>query len=329
MRDYGPGRPVRRLLVVMDPIDAIDPGKDSTLAMLLEAQRRSWSVRYAEAGDLWLRDGVACGRVKELRVADEAAHWHDFGASADGDFDVILQRKDPPIDLEYLYTSYILDRAEVQGALVVNRPQSLRDANEKAFVSWFPEISAPTLISRSIERLRAFVAEHARAVVKPLNRMGGRSVFVTNAGDPNLNVLLETMTEREQVTIVAQRYLPEITTTGDTRILLIDGEPAPTALVRMPQAHDHRGNISAGATTELRPLTPGERHICEQLGPVLRQRGLIFVGIDVIGDLLTEINVTSATGIRELERDAGHRVSAMLFDALERLLRRREHRSPR
>jgi len=331
MGESGAGRPVRRLLVVMDPIDAIAPAKDSTLAMLLEAQRREWSVRYAESGDLWLRDGVAYGRVRDLRVTDAAAHWHDFGSSAEvplGEFDVIFQRKDPPIDLEYFYASYILDRAEVQGALVVNRPQSLRDANEKAFVAWLPEISAPTLISCSIERLRAFVAEHGRAVVKPLDRMGGRSVFVTGADDPNLNVLLETMTEQGQVTIVAQRYLSEVTTTGDKRILLIDGEPVPTALARLPPPHDHRANISTGATTECRPLTPGERHICEHLGPVLRERGLIFVGIDVIGDLLTEINVTSATGIRELERDAGHRVSAMLFDALETHLRRREHRDP-
>jgi glutathione synthase len=315
-----PENSVRRLLVVMDPIAAVDPGKDSTLAMLLEAQRRDWSVQYAEMGDIWLRDGVAHGRVADLRVADDSAHWYEFGSSAEvplGEFDLILQRKDPPIDLEYFYASYILERAELQGALVVNRPQSLRDANEKAFVSWFPEISAPTLISRSIERLRAFVGVHGRAVVKPLDRMGGRSVFVTNADDPNLNVLLETITERGNVSIVAQRYISDVAVTGDKRILLIDGEPVPTALARMPPPHDHRANISAGATTECRPLTPGERHICEQLGPVLRERGLIFVGIDVIGDLLTEINVTSPTGIRELERDAGHRVSATLFDAFE------------
>jgi glutathione synthase len=264
MGDSRTGRPVRRLLVVMDPIGAIHPDTDSTLTMLLEAQRRDWSVQYAEMGDIWLRDGVAHGRVTDLQVTDESAHWYEFGSCAEvplGGFDVILQRKDPPVDLEYFYASYILERAEVQGALVANRPQSLRDANEKAFVSWFPEISASTLISRSIERLRAFVGEHGRAVVKPLDSMGGRSVFVTSADDPNLNVLLETMTGRGQLSIVAQRYISDITVTGDKRILLIDGEPVPTALARMPPPHDHRGNISVGATTECRQLTPGERHI--------------------------------------------------------------------
>ena len=308
------------LLVVMDPIQAIDPAKDSSFAMLLEAQKRGWSSHYAELGDLWLRDGTAWGRVTEVRVQDDAQDWFELGASADarlGDFDVILMRKDPPFDAEYVFATYILERAESAGALVVNRAQSLRDANEKAFVAWFPEVAAPTLIARSQSVLKAFVREHERAVIKPLDRMGGRSVFVTGVEDPNLNVLLDTMTDLGTRYALAQRYLPAIRDEGDARILLIDGDPVPTALVRHPPPDDHRGNISVGAKTVCRPRTDAEQRVCEAVGPVLREKGLLFVGIDVIGDWLTEINVTSPTGIRELARDGACDVAARLLDAVE------------
>ena len=307
-----------RLLVVMDPIGAIEPTKDSSFAMLLEAQKRGWSSACAELGDIWIRDGIAWGRVTDVRVRDDSHHWFDLGASQDvrlGDFDVILMRKDPPFDAEYVFATYILERAEAAGALVVNRAQSLRDANEKAFVAWFPEVAAPTLIARSRSELKAFVQEHERAVIKPLDLMGGRSVFVTGVDDPNLNVLLDTMTELGTRYALAQRYVSAIREEGDARILLIDGEPVPTALVRYPPPEDHRGNISVGAKTECRPLTDAERRVCETVGPVLREKGLLFVGIDVIGGWLTEINVTSPTGIRELERGGAIGITAALLDA--------------
>jgi len=310
-----------RLLVVMDPIQAIDPAKDSSFAMLLGAQERGWDVAYVEVGDLWIRDGDAHGHVTKLRVQDDPNDWFALGASEDAplaDFDVILMRKDPPFDMEYVYTTYVLERAEAQGALVVNRPQALRDANEKAFVAWFPEVTAPTLITRSVSRLRAFVEEHERAVIKPLDRMAGRSVFVTSVEDPNRNVLLDTMTELGTRYALAQRYVPAIRESGDARILLIDGEPVPMALVRHPPADDHRGNISVGATAECRALTDDERRVCDVLGPVLREKGLVFVGIDVIGGYLTEINVTSPTGIRELERGGASGTAQALMDAIAR-----------
>jgi glutathione synthase len=234
-----------------------------------------------------------------------------------GSLDAILMRKDPPFDMEYVFATYILERAEVAGALVVNRAQSLRDANEKAVVAWFPECSVQTMISRSLPQLRRFIDEHERAVVKPLDGMAGRSVFVTGALDPNCNVLLETMTGFGTQYVMAQRYIPDIVESGDARILLIDGEPIPTALVRIPPADDHRGNISVGATTECRPLTSQEHRVCDTVGPVLREKGLLFAGIDVIGGFLTEINVTSPTGIRELQRDGSPEITRMLLDAIE------------
>ena len=327
-----------RLLVVMDPIEAIDRQKDSSFAMLLGAQQRGWRIAYAQVQDLWVLDGEARARVADLRVWDDDERWHEVGEHYEvalSAFDVILMRKDPPFDLEYVYATYVLERAEAAGALVVNRPQGLRDANEKAFVAWFPECSVQTLISRSLPQLRRFIDEHERAVVKPLDRMAGRSVFVTGALDPNRNVLLETMTDFGRRSIVAQRYIPEILTTGDARIVLIDGEPVETALVRIPPPDDHRGNISVGASTELRPLTSDEQRVCAIVGPALRDRGLLFAGIDVIGGLLTEINVTSPTGIRELERYGSFEVTRMLLDAIEsrvdtstRALRQINHQRP-
>ena len=313
-----------RLLVVMDPIARIKPQKDSTFAMLLEAQRRGWEVSYAELSDIWLRDGEARGSITALRVADTPDDWYALGDTSHvalGEFDVILMRKDPPFDMEYVFATYILERAEDAGAVVVNRPQSLRDANEKVFISWFPDVSPPTLISRSLLRLREFIDTHDRAVIKPLDRMAGRSVFVTGVRDRNRNVLLETMTEFGTQYVMAQRYIPDIVEFGDARILLIDGEPIPTALVRIPPADDHRGNISVGATTLCRPLTTEEVRVCDAVGPVLREKGLLFAGIDVIGGFLTEINVTSPTGIRELERAGSPEITRMLFDAIERRMR--------
>jgi len=303
----------------MDPIESIKPHKDSTLAMLLEAQTRGWEIHYGRLQDIWLRDGEAFGRLTRLQVRDDPAKWFDAGDVAVtplGGMDVILMRKDPPFDMEYVVATYVLERAEDHGALVVNRPQSLRDANEKVFLAWFPDCVPPTLISRSLEELRAFLAEHRRVVIKPLHLMSGRSVFVTDADDGNQNVILETVTQEGARYVMAQKYVPEILSSGDKRIILIDGEPIPMALVRIPQAGDHRGNMNVGARTEVRPLTDRDLWICDQIGPVLREKGLLFTGIDVIGDFMTEVNVTSATGIRELERDSDVRITEQLFDAI-------------
>jgi glutathione synthase len=309
----------RRLAVIMDPIASIKPHKDSTLAILLEAQIRGWKIHYGGLNEIWLRDGEAFGRLTKLQVADDPANWFDLGDVAEtplSDMDVILMRKDPPFDMEYVVATYILQRAEDHGAVVVNRPQSLRDANEKAFLAWFPNCAPPTLISRSLEEMRAFVAEHHRVVVKPLDLMGGQSVFVTDADDGNHNVILETVTHDGARYTVVQKYIPEIAYSGDKRIILIDGHPIPTALVRIPSRGDHRGNMVAGARTEVRPLTDRDMWICEQIGPLLRDKGLLFIGIDVIGDFMTEINVTSPTGIRELERASDVRITEQLFDAI-------------
>jgi glutathione synthase len=285
----------------MDPIAAIRPAKDSTLAILVAAQARGWQLFYAEQKDLWLRDGVAWGRLAPLQVFDDLERWFVLGAAQSaklGEFDVILMRKDPPFDTEYIYTTYILDRAEVQGALVCNRPQGLRDMNEKVYTAWFPECCAPTLITRDMHDMSEFLREQGKAVCKPLHGMGGRSIFVLEQGDKNRNVVFETLTEYGTRYAIVQRYLPEIATAGDCRILLVDGEPVPFALKRIPSADDHRGNLAAGARAESRALNQRDRWLCSQIGPKLKAAGMIFVGLDVIGDYVTEINVTSPTGIR-------------------------------
>lgn len=307
------------LAVIMDPIEAIDPHKDSSLALLLEAQAREWRIHYGTLADIWLRDGEALGRLTELRVADDPTSWFALGDASTiplGDMDVILMRKEPPFDAEYVFATYVLQRAEECGALVVNRPQGLRDTNEKAFVAWFPDCVPPTLISRSLDDMRAFIAEHGRVVVKPLDLMAGQLVFVTDPEDGNRNVILETVAERGARYAVVQQYVPEIVDSGDKRIMLIDGEPIPMALARFPPRGDHRGNLATGARPEVRPLTGRDLWICERIGPVLRERGLLFTGIDVIGDFMTELNVTCPTGIRELERGSDVRVAEGVLDAI-------------
>jgi len=310
----------RSVAVIMDPVESVHPHKDSTVAMLLAAQARGWTIRYGRLADISLRDGEAFGRLTNLKVADDPTKWFDLGevaVTALGEIDVVLMRKDPPFDTEYVFATYVLQRAEEQGALVLNRPQSLRDANEKAFVAWFPECAPPTLISRSMDEMRAFIDEHKQVVVKPLDAMAGRSVFVTGAKDGNHNVILETVSDRGARYTMVQKYLPAVADSGDARILLVDGEPVPLALVRIPPPTDHRGNLATGARAEVRPLTDREKWICEQVGPVLREKGLFFTGIDVIGGYLTEINVTSATGIRELERASDLRIAEQMLDAIE------------
>ncbi len=309
----------RHLGVVMDPIGKIKPVKDSTLAMLLEGQARGWQLHYMEQRDLYIRDGEARGRTRPLEVRDDTADWFSLGAGADtglAELQIILMRKDPPFDMEYVYTTYILGRAEAAGVLVVNRTDSLRDVNEKAYTAWFPECCPPTLITRSITGMREFLAEQQAIVVKPLDGMGGRSVFVVRQGDPNASVIFETITEEASRYAMAQRFLPEIRD-GDKRILLIDGEPVPYALARIPATGESRGNLAAGARSEGRPLSERDRWLCGQIGEALRAQDLVFVGLDVIGDYITEINVTSPTCIRELDGEFGLNIAGALFDALE------------
>ena len=309
--------------VVMDPIASIKIKKDTTFAMLLEAQRRGWPMAYMEPGDLYIRDGEARAATRELSVRDDPAGWFDLGEASDrplAELDALLMRRDPPFDMEYIYATYVLQLAEDSGVTVVNRPSALRDCNEKAFCSWFPRCCPPTLISADMARLRAFHAEHEDIVVKPLDGFAGQSIFRVQQGDPNLTVVLETLTARGTRMAMAQRYLPEIVD-GDKRILLVDGEPVPYALARVPLAGESRGNLAAGGRGVGRELTERDRWICDQVGPQLRKRGLLFVGLDVIGDYLTEVNVTSPTCIRELDSIYGLNIAGTLMDRIEALRR--------
>lgn len=316
-----PSRPLR-LGMVMDPIADIKPSKDSSLAMLLEAQRRGWSLAYMELGDLWLRDGQSWGRMRQLEVRDSASDWFSLGAESDqplAELDLLLMRKDPPFDSEFLYATQLLELAERQGLLVVNRPQALRDCNEKLFASWFPELCPPSLVSSSSARLHGFIAEQRDVVLKPLDGMGGASIFRVRAGDPNSGVIIETLTAQGRRYALAQRFIPAIEQ-GDKRILMIDGEPVPYVLARIPRPGDNRGNLAAGGSGRPQPLSEGDRRIAERVGPVLRERGIGFAGLDVIGDYLTEINVTSPTCIRELDRAYGINIAGDLLDVLEQRL---------
>ena len=312
----------RLLGVVMDPIESMQPKKDSTLAMLLAAQRRGWKLVYFQQGDLSVRDGTPLGEGTILTVADDSNSWFELGDNWSGGLaklDALLMRKDPPFDMEYIYTTYILELAEKYGLLVVNKPSSLRDINEKAYTAWFSHCTPPSLITRSQISLKSFIAEHKKVVLKPLDGMGGRSIFVVSAGDPNTSVILETLTAYESSFTLAQRYIPEISE-GDKRILLINGEPLEYALARIPAPGETRGNLAAGAKAEGRELTERDRWICAEIGPTLKKLGIIFAGLDVIGDYLTEVNVTSPTGIRELDRQYGIDVADMLLETIERKL---------
>ena len=310
----------RRLGVVMDPIASIRPVKDSTLAMLLEAQARGWELRHIEQGDLYALNGEVHAASRSLEVRDDARDWFTLGdpeTEPAGDLDVALMRKDPPFDMEYIHTTYLLQRMEETGCLVVNRASSLRDVNEKAYTMWLADCCPPTLVTRSQGEIGRFLKQHGIIVVKPLDGMGGRSVFVVRAGDANGNVIFETITDDERRFCMAQKYIPEIVEGGDKRVLLIDGEPYPHALARIPPADDNRGNLAVGATAEGRDLTDRDLQICRKVGPILREKGILFAGLDIIGDYLTEVNVTSPTGIRELDKIYDDNISARLFDAIE------------
>src|SRR5688572_10683074 len=305
--------------VVMDPIGRIKIGKDTSFAMLLEGQRRGHRLHYVLPGGLSLDGERPMARVASLEVRDDPADWHRLGTVARrplGDFDVVLMRTDPPVDADYLHDTHILQIARDQGVLVGNDPRGLRDLNEKLAALLFPDCSPPTRVSRDVAELKAFVHEHGQAVLKPLDGMGGRSIFRTSAGDPNLNVILETLTEGGRHLALAQKWLPEIAG-GDKRILLVDGEPIPYCLARIPQGDEFRGNLAAGGRGEGRPLTDRDRWIASRVGPEMKRLGMLFVGLDVIGDWLTEVNVTSPTCARELDAQFGLNITGQLFDAIE------------
>lgn len=309
----------RKLGIVMDPIGSINIKKDSSFAMLLAAQKRNWDVHYMTFNDLYFRDGTSCATARRLKVKDNPDCWYalsDHESITLDKLDVLLMRKDPPFDMEYIYATYLLEQAEAAGTFVVNKPQSLRDASEKLYTAWFPQCCPPTLVTRQIQALRQFLDEQGEIVVKPLDGMGGMSVFRVRTGDLNANVIMETLTHQESRWIMAQRFVPEISA-GDKRILLIDGEPVPYALARIPPAGDTRGNLAIGARGVGVELSEHDRWICDQVAPALRKKDLLFVGLDVIGDYLTEINVTSPTCIRELEHLYSLDIAGQLLDVIE------------
>ncbi|UXA54120.1 glutathione synthase [Xanthomonas prunicola] len=307
------------VVVVMDPIASIKIAKDTTFAMLLEAQRRGHRLHYVRPGGLSLREGCAVAQVAPLSVREDKTSWFTLGAFAELEFgtgQVVLMRKDPPVDAEFVYDTQVLSVAQRAGAQIVNDPQGLRDYNEKLAALLFPQCCPPTLVSRDAAALKTFVLEHGQAVLKPLDGMGGRSIFRSGTGDPNLNVILETLTDGNRKLTLAQRFIPDITA-GDKRILLVDGVPVDYCLARIPQGDEFRGNLAAGGRGEGRPLSERDRWIAAQVGPEMRRRGMRFVGLDVIGDYLTEVNVTSPTCVRELDAQFGLNIAGLLFDAIE------------
>lgn len=313
-----------KLAMIMDPIQNIKVHKDSSFAMLLEAQKRGWSLFYIEQSDMFIQDGRTMVKWQSLEVCDQATDYFSFKSSGTSPLDeladVLLMRKDPPFDMEYIYSTYMMDLAEQRGVLMVNKPQSLRDANEKLFTSYFPQCCTPMLVSRSMQDLRDFVVRYEDVIVKPLDQMGGASIFRLQPNDQNLSVVLENMTNFGQQSIMAQKYIPEITELGDKRILIVDGVPVPYTLARIPQKGETRGNLAAGGSGVGVLLTARDKWICEQVSQTFKDKGLIFVGIDVIGDYLTEVNVTSPTCIRELDTLFDLNIAGQLMDAIERRL---------
>lgn len=306
------------LAIVMDPIAEIYPRKDTSLALLLEAAARGWKLHYLEIQDLFLKEGVAWGRVCSLEVFDSEKKWYNLGMIEErplDQFDVILMRKDPPVTMDYIYATHILEQAASSGVLVVNDPQSLRDINEKMATLRFPGCVAPTLVSASRVEIQQFVEEHREVVLKPLAEMGGRSVFKSGVEDPNLAVIIETLTEFGHRYAMVQQFIPAVYQ-GDKRIILIEGEPIPLALARIPREGTFRANLAAGGQGELVGLTERDRWICEQVRPFVQERGLLLVGLDVIGDYLTEINITSPTCVREIEAQGGINITGNVLDAI-------------
>ncbi|MDH5433922.1 MAG: glutathione synthase [Gammaproteobacteria bacterium] len=308
-----------KIAILMDPIENINTKKDSSFAMLLEAQARGHQLFYFKQGDLFLRDNQVQAHYQPLTVKDDPSDYYSLSEIQTAPlthFDCVLMRKDPPFNMEFVYSTYLLQLAVEQGVLVVNNPQSIRDANEKLYTAWFPQCCVDTLVSRNAKDFRDFLAKHQDIILKPLDGMGGSSIFRVQASDPNIGVIIETLTQLGQQTAMAQQFIPEIVH-GDKRILMVNGEPVPYSLARIPAKGETRGNLAAGGKGVAMPLTERELWIAHQVGPTLREKGLMFVGLDVIGDYLTEINVTSPTCIREIDAAYQINIAGMLFDAIE------------
>ncbi len=313
-----------RIGILMDPIERIKVHKDTSLAMMLAAQKRGWQLNYFEREDLSMRDGTPAASISSVKVFDDEDHWFEMAEATEQsltDLDCILMRLDPPFDMNYVFATYYLQKAADSGVLVLNNPSALRDINEKMYTAWFPQCCPPTLITSRNDQLREFHKEHGDIIVKPLDGMGGASIFRLRETDPNVSVVLETMTDFGKTQIMAQRYIPEITE-GDKRILVVDGEPVSHALARMPAAGETRGNLAAGGTGVAVALTERDREIVSQIGPELKKRGVLFAGIDVIGDWVTEINVTSPTCARELDEQCGLDIGSQFMDAIDKRLSR-------
>lgn len=308
--------------VVMDPISQVKVKKDSSMAMMLEAQSRDYEIHYMEMSDLYLIQGECRATTQKVKVFDDENHWYELGDKQDialSELDAVLMRKDPPFDTEYIYATYMLERAEQAGTLIVNKPQSLRDCNEKLFTAWFPELTAKTLVTRNSQQIRDFHQQEKDVIVKPLDGMGGSSIFRIKENDANVGVIIETLTNHGNQYAMVQEYMPEIKD-GDKRILIVNGEPMPYCLARIPAQGETRGNLAAGGRGEPRPLSASDKLIAETIAPELKKRGLYFVGLDVIGDKVTEINVTSPTCIREIEAEYPINISGKLMDAIETLV---------
>jgi len=312
-----------KLGIVMDPISQVNVKKDSSMAMMFEAQKRGYEIYYMEMNDLYLEQGQCRASAQTIRVFDNPEHWYELDEAKDiavSELDAVLMRKDPPFDTEFIYATYMLERAEVEGTLIVNKPQSLRDCNEKLFTAWFADLTPKTLVTRSSERIRKFHQDEKDIIIKPLDGMGGSSIFRIGPNDPNVGVILETLTDHGKQYAMVQEYMAAITE-GDKRILIVNGEPMPYCLARIPAQGETRGNLAAGGRGEARPLSPTDKLIADTIGPELKKRGLYFVGLDVIGDKVTEINVTSPTCIREIEAAYPINISGKLMDAIEENIR--------
>jgi glutathione synthase len=314
-----------KLGVVMDPISQVNVKKDSSMAMMFEAQKRGYEIYYMEMKDLYLDQGQCRATAQKLKVFDNAEHWYELDEVNDiavSELDAVLMRKDPPFDTEFIYATYMLERAEVEGTLIVNKPQSLRDCNEKLFTAWFAELTPRTLVTRNNDKIREFHKKEKDIIIKPLDGMGGASIFRIKENDANVGVILETLTNHGNQYAMVQEFMPEIKD-GDKRILIVNGEPMPYCLARIPAQGETRGNLAAGGRGEARPLSATDKLIAETIAPELKKRGLYFVGLDVIGDKVTEINVTSPTCIREIEAAYPINISGKLMDAIEENIRPR------
>jgi len=307
------------LLMVMDPIDQVNIVKDTSFGLLLEAQRRGWNLYYCQQKDLYLTEGEVRAICQPIQVFNDPKQWFEAAAPEQKplhQFDAVLMRKDPPFDMNYIYSTYLLELAQKQGTLVVNNPRSLRDCNEKLFTAWFPELTPPTLVTSNALLLKQFIVDHEDVILKPLDGMGGASIFRVKQNDPNRSVIVETLTGSGKHLAMAQRFIPEISA-GDKRILIVNGEVIPYVLARIPQKGETRGNLAVGGSGVPMPISEQEQNLAQTIAPELVKRGLYFVGLDVIGNYVTEINVTSPTCMRELDKEFGINIAAKLFESLE------------